>query len=130
MGRPASSSLLILEEPATRLFLHFLRNQAGFLFNKVIDFCFFFFSLDLRGGRTTFCGIGEVVSFMVDGFVDGLLIFDWMGVRELCFDEMTLDAELLVFNGDFGGVLFDEMSLDAELSVFNGDFGGVLFDGM
>ena len=58
---------------------------------------------------TTFCGIGEVISFMVDGFVDGLLILDWMGVWELCFDEMSLDAELAVFNGDFGGVLFDGM---------------------
>ena len=58
---------------------------------------------------TTFCGIGgEVISFMVDG----LLIFDWMGVWELCFDEMSLDAELLVFNGGFGGVL-----------LFNGVFG-------
>ena len=73
---------------------------------------------------TTFCGIGEVVSFMVDGFVDGLLILDWMGVWELCFDEMSLDAELSVFNGDFGGVLFDGMLLEAELLVFNGDFGG------
>ena len=36
----------------------------------------------------TFCGIGEVVSFMVDGIVDGSLILDWMGVWELCFDEM------------------------------------------
>jgi len=75
---------------------------------------------------TNFCGIGDFISFMVDG----LLIFDWMGVWELCFDEMSLDAELLVFNGDFGGVLFDEMLLDAELLVFNGDFSGVVFDEM
>ena len=109
MGRPASSSLLILEEPSTQLFLHFLRNQAGFFFNKVIDFCFFFFSLDLRGGMTPFCGIGEVVSFMVDGFDDGLLILDWMGVWGLCIDEMSLDAELAVFNGDFDLVLLDGM---------------------
>jgi hypothetical protein len=69
---------------------------------------------------TIFCGMGEVISFMVDGFADGLLILDSMGVWELCFDEMSLDAELLVFNGDFGGVL-----------VFNGDFGGVLlFNGV
>ena len=58
---------------------------------------------------TIFCGIGEVISFMVDAFVDGLLIFDWMGVWELCFDEMSLDAELAVFNGDFDLVLFDGM---------------------
>jgi len=30
--------------------------------------------------------------------VDGLLTFDWMGVWELYFDEMSLDAELLVSN--------------------------------
>ena len=73
----------------------------------------------------SFCGIGEVVSFMVDGFVDGLLILDWMGVWELYFEQMSLDAELAVFTGDFGGVLFDGMQLEAELLVFNGDFGGV-----
>ena len=55
---------------------------------------------------TTFCGIGgEVIYFMIDG----LLTFDWMGVWELCFDEMSLDAELAVLNGDFGLVLFDGM---------------------
>ena len=110
MGRLASSSLSIFEEPSTELILHFLRHQAGLFFNEVIDlFFFFFFSLDLRGGMTPFCGIGEVVSFMVDGFDDGLLILDWMGVWGLCIDEMPLDAELAVFNGDFDLVLLDGM---------------------
>jgi len=46
---------------------------------------------------------------MVDGFDDGLLILDWMGVWGLCIDEMSLDAELAVFNGDFDLVLLDGM---------------------
>ena len=56
---------------------------------------------------TTFCGIGEVISFMVDG----LLIFDWMGVWELCFGEMSLDAELLVFNRISGKSMLENKKL-------------------
>ena len=56
----------------------------------------------------TFCDIGgEFIFFMVDT----LLTFDWMGVWELCFEE--LDAEFLVFNGVFGGGVL----------LFNGLFG-------
>ena len=47
---------------------------------------------------TTFCDIGgEFMFFMVNT----LLTFDWMGVWELCFEEILLDAEFSVFNMEF-----------------------------
>ena len=92
---------------------------------------------------TPICGIGGGFLLFI---VDTLLIFDWMGVCGLCFEESLFDAECLVwFLGDeefctgwgIGGkVLCTEVfDVDAGWGIgvllFNGDFGGVvLFNGV